>query len=317
MPKAVIKGSRLFSIITIIILLIGFIVLGYFAYNTKKIISQQSGLISEQKIKIQGLEGKLKDLEDKEIEILSKLNILQSMSNLSRVEKNCELSGLKIIKADYSEGKISLGVENSNNIDVIGLNFKAYSGNNLITSDKLEGVSAFGSKEFLINSDKPDEVIIAPKILVDGDQHVCNKEVRSKISELVDINGEFNVTAIMIVNGESKDVNSIIKFEQTGTEISGTFSARKNDGSMGQPFDIAGSVNGKILNLEASNVDLPAGSIEGINSDLVIDIILEGIVVDNNKIEGSDIGDIILRVKDYPAPGVIISIEGIFSGYRL
>lgn len=317
MKKGVTSRGWIFHTILIIIIIIGFSFLIYLNYNTKKIISAQTGMMTEQKIKIQSLEGKLSELENKEIEIISKLNILQSMSNLSRIDKQCELSGLKIIKADYYSGKLDVKIENSNNVELEGVNLKAYLGDKIILNEKLDGIAAFGSEEFLISTEKPDEIVIVPKILIDGDMHVCEKEVRSSVSELVDINGRFNVTSYLIVNGENKEINLIVNFVQTGTDVSGTASARKSDGSLGQPFKISGNVNNKILNLGATKVELPADSISGIGVDLLIDITLEGIVENNNKIEGSDMGDVVIKVKDFPAQGVSISIEGMFSGERI
>ena len=57
--KVKINKYLIFRIFLVIVLLAGFSGLGYYSYNLNKIVSQQTGLISEQKIKLQSLDEKI------------------------------------------------------------------------------------------------------------------------------------------------------------------------------------------------------------------------------------------------------------------
>ena len=61
---------------------------------------------------------------------------------------------------------------------------------------------------------------------------------------------------------------------------------------------------------------IPAGSISGVDQDVKADISLSGIIINDNLIEGKNLGDVKLNVKD-AIPGVTITVDGSFKADRI
>ena len=115
---------------------------------------------------------------------------------------------------------------------------------------------------------------------------------------------------------QEKSLNAIATFSQNQEIITASAKVIKETGEYGELFTLEGILNEDKLTLSAKEIVIPAGSIEGIGTDVKADIYLTGIVLNNNYIEGNNQGDIRLNIKD-AIPGVTITVEGVFNAKRI
>jgi len=236
--------------------------------------------------------------------------------NLTEADKLCnKLSNIIIEKAYYNEGLLFIKISNENNQDISGFSFKLIN-DKTAASDSNEILKAFETNEYSFNNINITKVAAIPKVSVDNNLSLCEKQVVSEVKKYFDINGNFNVSAKLIASGQEKNVSLITNFIQEENNIKAETRVLKETGEYGEMFMLEGNLNEEKLTLSGKDVVIPAGSIEGINSDVKADISLSGTVFDNNYVEGKNLGDIKLSVKD-AIPGVTITVDGYFNAIKI
>ena len=209
-------------------------------------IKAQTNSISE-KLSQQGI--KLNELTEKivSIEEISSLNskTLEKIlaGNLTEADKLCErLRSLKIEKAYYDESLLVVKVNNENNQNIAGLTFNLIN-NNVNKLESNEFLESYKTKDYNFNLLNIKKVAIIPKVSVEGNISSCNKEIVSEVKKYFNIEGNFNVSALVKAVDQEKSLNAIATFSQNQEIITASAKVIKETGEYGELFTLEGILN--------------------------------------------------------------------------
>ena len=236
--------------------------------------------------------------------------------NLTEADKLCnKLNNIKIEKSYYKESILFVKVNNENNQDIEGFSFNLI-GENTAKVESNEKLNAFETKEYNFNNVNITKVIATPMVSIDDNLSLCEKQIISEVKKYFDLNGNFNVSSKFIASGQEKNITLLATFTQKENSLTAEAKVLKETGEYGEPFSLLGEIIEDKLTLSGKEVIIPAGSISGVDQDVKADISLSGIIINDNLIEGKNLGDVKLNVKD-AIPGVTITVDGSFKADRI
>ena len=281
---------------------------------------KEQGKISEEKINslnsdVNVLTQKISDLQSTAVANSALLGKILS-GNLTEADKLCnKLNNIKIEKSYYKEGILFVKVNNENNQNIAGFSFNLI-GENIAKAESNEILKAFETKEYNFNNVNITKVVAAPKVSIDNNLSLCEKQIISEVKKYFDLNGKFNVSSKFIASGQEKNITLLTTFTQKENSLTAEARVLKETGEYGESFNLLGEINEDKLMLSGKDIIIPAGSISGVEQDVKADISLSGIIINDNLIEGKNLGDVKLNVKD-AIPGVTITVDGSFKADRI
>ena len=281
---------------------------------------KEQGKISEEKINslnsdVNVLTQKISDLQSTAVANSALLGKILS-GNLTEADKLCnKLNNIKIEKSYYKEGILFVKVNNENNQNIAGFSFNLI-GENIAKAESNEILKAFETKEYNFNNVNITKVVAAPKVSIDNNLSLCEKQIISEVKKYFDLNGNFNVSSKFIASGQEKNITLLTTFTQKENSLTAEARVLKETGEYGESFNLLGEINEDKLMLSGKDIIIPAGSISGVEQDVKADISLSGIIINDNLIEGKNLGDVKLNVKD-AIPGVTITVDGSFKADRI
>ena len=306
-----------FILLASIIILSGVIILLLTQINSnlKEQTRISEGKINSLNSKIDALTQKTLDLQSTTIINSALLEKILS-GNLTEADKLCnKLNNIKIEKSYYKEGILFVKVNNENNQNIAGFSFNLI-GENTAKVESNEKLNAFETKEYNFNNINITKVVAAPKVSIDNNLSLCEKQIISEVKKYFDLNGNFNVSSKFIASGQEKNITLLTTFNQKENLLTAEAKVLKETGEYGEPFSLLGEIIEDKLTLSGKEVIIPAGSISGVDQDVKADISLSGIIINDNLIEGKNLGDVKLNVKD-AIPGVTITVDGSFKADRI
>jgi len=281
---------------------------------------KEQAKISEEKINslnsdVNVLTQKISDLQSTAVANSALLGKILS-GNLTEADKLCnKLNNIKIEKSYYKEGILFVKVNNENNQNIAGFSFNLI-GENIAKAESNEILKAFETKEYNFNNVNITKVVAAPKVSIDNNLSLCEKQIISEVKKYFDLNGNFNVSSKFIASGQEKNITLLTTFTQKENSLTAEARVLKETGEYGESFNLLGEINEDKLMLSGKDIIIPAGSISGVEQDVKADISLSGIIINDNLIEGKNLGDVKLNVKD-AIPGVTITVDGSFKADRI